>query len=131
VSEPDDAEGPSTRELGQHGERRAAAWLEAHGLAILDGNVTIAGAEIDLVARDPGEPEPGEPWTIVFVEVRGRSDDRRGHPLETIDARKQARVRRAATAWLVERDLWERVAVRFDVIGLVGEGDPIWLRDAF
>ncbi len=128
--------GPSTRELGQHGERRAAAHLERHGLAILDGNVTIAGAEIDLIARDPAEadPEPdgsGSVWTCVFVEVRGRSDDRLGHPLETIDARKQARVRRAATAWLIERDLWERVAVRFDVIALVGDEDPVWLRDAF
>jgi putative endonuclease len=102
--------------------------LEQHGLAILDRNVTLAGAEIDLIARDPAESEP---WTCVFVEVRGRSDDRRGHPLETIDARKQARVRRAATAWLIERGLWERVAVRFDVIALVGDDDPLWLRDAF
>jgi putative endonuclease len=125
------APAPSTRDLGQRGERRAAAWLEQHGLAILDGNVTLAGAEIDLIARDPAEPELGEPWTCVFVEVRGRSDDRLGHPLETIDARKQARVRRAATAWLVGRDLWERVAVRFDVIALVGDDDPLWLRDAF
>jgi putative endonuclease len=123
-----DDPGPSTRDLGQLGERRAEAWLERHGLAILDRNVTLAGAEIDLIARDPAESEP---WTCVFVEVRGRSDDRRGHPLETIDARKQARVRRAATAWLIERGLWERIAVRFDVIALVGDHDPLWLRDAF
>lgn len=91
----------------------------------------LAGAEIDLIARDPGEVEPGEPWVCVFVEVRGRSDDRLGHPLETIDARKRSRVRRAATAWLIEHDLWDRVAVRFDVIALVGDDDPLWLRDAF
>jgi putative endonuclease len=100
-------------------------------LEIVASNVTCAGAEIDLIARDPAEPEPDEPWTCVFVEVRGRSDDRLGHPLETIDDRKQARVRRAATAWLIEHDLWERVAVRFDVIALVGDDDPLWLRDAF
>jgi putative endonuclease len=132
--EDEDEPAASTRDLGQRGERRAAAWLEQHGLAILDGNVTLAGAEIDLIARDPAEPEfagSDEPWTCVFVEVRGRSDDRLGHPLETIDARKQARVRRAATAWLVGHDLWERVAVRFDVIALVGDDDPLWLRDAF
>jgi putative endonuclease len=121
----------STRDVGQLGERRAAAWLERHGLAILASNVTAAGAEIDLIARDPAESEPDEAWTCVFVEVRGRSDDRRGHPLETIDARKRARVRRAATAWLIERGLWDRVAVRFDVIALVGDDDPLWVRDAF
>ena len=26
---------------------------------------------------------------------------------------------------------WDRVAVRFDAIALVGDDDPIWLRDAF
>jgi len=128
----DDDAGPSTRDRGQLGERWAAAWLERHGLAIIDANVTLAGAEIDLVARDPADAdELGEAWTCVFIEVRGRSDDRLGHPLETIDLRKQARVRRAASAWLIGRDLWERVAVRFDVIALVGDDDPIWLRDAF
>ena len=96
-----------------------------HGLEILARNVTAAGVEIDLIVRD------GE--AIVFVEVRGRRDDRLGHPFETVDARKQARLRRGATGWLVANDLWERVATRFDVVALVGD-DPVaieWLRDAF
>jgi putative endonuclease len=87
--------------------------------------VTAAGVEIDLIGRD------GE--TIVFVEVRGRRDDRLGHPFETVDARKRARLRRGATGWLVANDLWERVATRFDVVAIVGD-DPCtieWLRDAF
>jgi putative endonuclease len=119
----DESSSTSTRVLGQIGERRAADWLEQHGLEILAANETLAGAELDLVAQDDD--------TIVFVEVRGRSDDHHGHPLETIDARKQARVRRAATAWLIREGLWERVPVRFDVVALVGEDDPLWLRDAF
>lgn len=113
----------STRERGRAGEDRAAAFLIDHGVEILERNVTCAGAELDLVVRE------GE--TIVFVEVRGRSRDDHGHPFETVDARKQGRLRRGATAWLVARDLWERVAVRFDVIALVGDEDPQWLRDAF
>lgn len=115
----------STRTRGQQGEERAADHLIRGGLEILARNVTAAGAELDLIARD------GE--TIVFIEVRKRSDDLRGHPLETVDARKQARVRRAATGWLVAQGLWERVAVRFDVIAIVGDDDPRvdWLRDAF
>jgi putative endonuclease len=112
----------STRERGRAGEDRAAAFLIAQGLEILERNVTCAGAELDLVARD------GD--AIVFVEVRGRSDDHRGHPFETVDARKQARVRRGATGWLVRQNLWERVAVRFDVVALVG-GELEWLKDAF
>jgi putative endonuclease len=116
---------PSTRERGQRGEDRAAEHLLRHGLEILERNVTAAGAEIDLIARD------GE--TIVFIEVRKRSDDLRGHPLETIDTRKQARVRRGATGWLIARGLWDRVAVRFDAVAIVGDDDQQieWLRDVF
>ncbi|HLT36804.1 MAG TPA: YraN family protein [Enhygromyxa sp.] len=112
----------STRARGQQGEQRAADHLSRCGLEILARNITAAGAELDLIARD------GE--TVVFVEVRKRSDDLRGHPLETIDARKQARIRRGATGWLVAQGLWERVAVRFDVVAIVGD-DIEWLRDAF
>lgn len=118
----------STRVRGQHGEEQAAAHLLRCGLEILARNVKAAGAELDLIARD------GE--TIVFVEVRKRSDDRLGHPLETIDARKQSRVRRGATGWLIAQGLWERVAVRFDVVTIVGDDrddDPRveWLANAF
>lgn len=92
------------------------------GLEILARNVTHAGAEIDLVARDDE--------TIVFVEVRGRRHAHHGHPFETVDARKQARLRRGATGYLVAHGLWERVPVRFDVIAIVDD-EVDWLRDAF
>ncbi len=113
---------PSTRERGQRGEDRAADYLVRRGLEVLERNVTAAGAELDLVCR------AGD--TLVFVEVRGRSDDRLGHPLETVDARKQARIRRGATGWLVARGLWERVPVRFDVVAIVRD-DVEWIQDAF
>ncbi|NVB37846.1 YraN family protein [Pseudenhygromyxa sp. WMMC2535] len=116
-----------TRARGQDGEQRAAELLRRAGLEILACNVSLARAEIDLIAREEGE---GGEVTVVFVEVRGRADDRRGHPFETIDARKQARVRRAASAWLIRQGLWERVAVRFDAVAVVGERLE-WLRDAF
>ena len=113
----------STRARGQRAEQRAADHLSRRGLEILAHNVTAAGAELDLIARD------GQ--TIVFVEVRKRSDDRLGHPLETIDARKQARIRRGATGWLITQGLWERVPVRFDVVAIVGDERVEWLVNAF
>ncbi len=119
-----------TRSRGAQNETRAAAHLSAAGLEILDRNVTLAGAELDLVACERGEDGL---CTLVFVEVRSRASARRGHPLETVGARKQARVIRAAKAWLSGRGLWERVAVRFDVVGLVGRDEPeiCWIRGAF
>ena len=112
----------STRDRGRAGEDRAAALLLEQGLELLARNVTSFGAELDIIARD------GE--TIVFVEVRSRADADRGHPFETIDARKQARLRRGASGWLIERELWERVPVRFDAIAIVGE-DLEWLKNCF
>jgi putative endonuclease len=125
LSETDDTRNASTRDKGRAGEDRAALFLSARGIEIVARNVIAAGVEIDLIVRDAE--------TIVFVEVRGRSDVRLGHPFETVDARKQARLRRGATGWLVANDLWERVATRFDVIAIVGDDDAMieWLRNAF
>jgi putative endonuclease len=122
---------PSTRAKGQRVEAAVALHLERHGHAIVARNVAIGGAELDLVARDLDAPEE----TLVFVEVRSRRDDERGSPLETVDALKQRKLVRGATAWLVAQDLWEKVAVRFDVVGVTSpsgaEARLEWIRDAF
>lgn len=128
-------ERPSTRTRGRASEDLAASYLESRGLVICDRNVTLAGAELDLVARVEPATER-DPTTIVFVEVRSRTDTRAGHPLETIGPAKQARLRRAATAWLIQADLWERVAVRFDVVAIVLGTDEqapeiTWIAGAF
>ena len=124
----------STRARGDANEDLAASFLEARGLIVCERNVTLAGAELDLVVHLPGEP--GEPDTVVFVEVRSRFDDRAGHPLETIGPTKRRKIVRAATAWLVRASLWEQVAVRFDVVAIVfGTEDKApeitWIAGAF
>lgn len=100
-------------------EARVADYLSGRGLRILERNVERAGGEIDLIALDLRLEDP----EYVFVEVRARSRLDRGSPLETVGVAKQRHVIRAATAWLVERELWETVAVRFDVVGVtIGDG---------
>lgn len=122
----------STRDRGRAAERAAADHLEAHGLRVVDRNFEAAGAELDLVAHDDATPP-----TYVFVEVRSRSSREHGSPLETVDRRKQQRVIRSATAWLVQHELWERVEVRFDVVAVeldpqgAPAGEPTWIRGAF
>lgn len=129
------AEPISTRLRGQIGEDLAACHLEAHGLVVLSRNVRAGGVELDLVAHAPaGSEDPLD--TVVFVEVRSRSDELSGLPEETVDLRKRARLRRGAAAWLVEKGLWEQVAVRFDVVGVLfrpNEEAPqiTWIRGAF
>lgn len=127
----------STRARGNASEDLAVSFLEARGLVVCERNVTLAGAEIDLIAHLPGEA--GAPDTVVFVEVRSRLDDRAGHPVETVGPAKQRRIVRAATAWLVHASLWEQVAVRFDVVAIIfGDSDAndkapeiTWIAGAF
>lgn len=94
---------------GRAAEDAACEELRRAGYQILERNVRLAGAELDVVARD------GD--AVVFVEVRSRSSRRRGAPLETIGWEKQRRVARAAAAYLARHRL-EGVPARFDVVGV-------------
>ena len=56
--------------------------------------------------------------TCVFVEVRSRTGEESGHPLETVDQRKQAQIIRTARLYLDETPT-VAAAYRFDVVGVV------------
>ena len=99
---------PTSPQPRDPSERRAARWYRLRGYRILDTNCWLAGAEIDVVAR--------RGRVVVFCEVKSKSGDGFGDPLEMVDARKVARVRRAATAWLARHPELDGLDVRFDVI---------------
>ena len=109
------------QELGRRAEELVAAWLLADGWEIVARNVRVAGlrGELDLVAVD------GD--ALVFVEVKAR---RAGSvagpetPALAVDARKQAKIRSLAAAWLRERgyDVPPHRELRFDVVGLRLDG---------
>ena len=67
------------------------------GWRILAQNVHAGRSELDIVAVDPGPPA-----RLVVVEVRSRGSRAWGLPEETVDRRKQARLR-AGFARLLER----------------------------
>ena len=89
-------------------ERRAAWWYRLHGYRILDTNVWLGGGELDIVAR--------RGRCLVFCEVKSKTGDGFGDPLEMVGAVKARRVRRAAEAWLARHPEAQGLAVRFDVI---------------
>lgn len=98
--------------LGRHAESLAAAFLEGLGFRIIARNWRQYGAdagELDLVADDGG--------ACVFVEVRSRTGEAQGHPLEAITAHKRARVIRAARLYLAA-ETPSAEAYRFDVVGV-------------
>ncbi|PRX95618.1 putative endonuclease [Allonocardiopsis opalescens] len=101
------AAGP--RELGRLGEEFAARHLRSLGMRILDRNWRCPAGEIDIVARCGAK--------LVVCEVKTRSGTRYGSPLEAVDARRVARLRRLGALWRAERSV--RGRLRIDVIGLL------------
>jgi putative endonuclease len=80
-------------------------------MVILGRNVRTRYGELDLVARD------GD--TVVFVEVRSRTQTAHGDPLETVSRAKQGRVTRMARWYLAAHHLPADTYCRFDVVGVV------------
>jgi putative endonuclease len=106
------------RALGKRAERAARAHLVDQGFEIFGANVRVGRYEIDLLARDQS--------VVVVVEVRARGPGSLVRPLDTVDARKRARLRMAAKRlWLdrFARDLrfdrmrFDCVAVTLDAAG--------------
>lgn len=83
------------RELGDHGERIVTEALVARGLRIVARNARTRFGELDLIARD------GRGY--VFVEVKTRRASSFVAAAEAVDARKLARLRSLALAWLAEQ----------------------------
>ena len=113
------------RERGRDIEARVRDFLIERGLEPLASNWRCRVGEIDLVMRDPA-PLPELPaerrGTVVFVEVRYRRHHALGGGLASVDARKRARLRRAALAWLQRHGDIDRPA-RIDVVA-VGPRTP-------
>lgn len=106
----------SGRRVGERGERLGAAFLERAGWRILDRNFRVGHGEIDLVARC------GE--VVAFVEVKTRSGDGFGHPLESITYRKRVEIGRVAASWIMRFGTPGSV-YRFDALAVsVRRGRP-------
>jgi putative endonuclease len=95
--------------LGASAEALAASLLERQGYRLLARNYRCAVGELDLVARDGSE--------IVFVEVRARQVGSMVGPEESITARKQQRVLRAAEHYLSTQGMHD-AAWRVDVVAV-------------
>ena len=114
------------RARGDAVERAARQLLLDAGLQDVARNVNFRVGELDLVMRDRD--------CVVFVEVRYRRDARFGGGAASVDARKQAKLVRAAQVFLLRQPALARLPCRFDVIEAEGEPDaPVlrWIRAAF
>ncbi len=99
--------------LGELGEDAACRELERRGYAILARRFRTRHGELDIIARE------GD--VLVFVEVKTRSSDVFGGPLDAVTARKQRKLGRMALEYIARSRL-SGVACRFDVVGVLRRG---------
>jgi putative endonuclease len=97
---------------GKRAEQRAVWWYRMRGYRILATNAWVAGYELDIIVRRGRR--------LVFCEVKEKSGERFGDPLEMVDDEKQRRLRLAADAWLVRHPETAGLQVSFDVIAVRG-----------
>ncbi len=95
--------------LGKTGEDIACRELRRRGYEILTRRFRTRLGELDIVARDGA--------TIVFVEVKTRTNANFGTPSEAVTALKQRKVWLMATDYLHRQGLHDRPC-RFDVVAI-------------
>src|SRR6478672_7850212 len=84
------------RLLGERGETIAARHLVSRGMELVDRNWRCDAGEIDLVLRDGR--------VLVICEVKTRTSEAFGTPLESVSRAKAERLRRLAGRWLRAHD---------------------------
>ncbi len=95
--------------LGKSGEDIACRELRRRGYEILTRRFRTRLGELDIVARDGA--------TIVFVEVKTRTNANFGTPSEAVTALKQRKVWLMATDYLHRQGLHDHPC-RFDVVAI-------------
>jgi putative endonuclease len=112
--------------LGARGEKLAAKVLKSAGCRILARSYRCPSGEADLIAL------AGD--TLVFAEVKTRSDDSFVSPESAVDGRKRQKYRRVAQYYVV-RTGRDDLSIRFDIIAITirpgGKPEIRHLVDAF
>jgi putative endonuclease len=100
------------RRLGPDAERRVRLYFRVRGYRILAANAWAGGNELDLVVRRGNR--------IVVCEVKAKSGDGFGDPIEMITEEKARRVRRAAEAWLAAHQELRDCDVALEAVAVRG-----------
>lgn len=116
----------TSKQSGSQWEKTAESFLQSHGLKLLQRNFSSRFGEIDLIMEDEK--------TIVFIEVKYRSDNQHGSGADAVTFQKQGRISRTAAWFLAKNPRRAEQFCRFDVISI----NPFkkdqginWIKDAF
>lgn len=113
------------QQLGLRGEELAASELQRRGYVLVERRYRSRFGEIDIIAKDGA--------TVVFVEVKTKTDSRFGDPAEMVTAQKQRRLVSMAEEYAAGHQL-HATPCRFDVVAVDASMAPPKItiyKDAF
>ena len=114
--------------VGDRYENKAAEMISAEGLLILSRNFSAKTGEIDIIALDA--------QSLVFIEVRARSNPYFLSAAASVDRRKQLKILRTAQVFRQRNQQLAHLPCRFDVIAFEARQSRHnhthrWIRSAF
>lgn len=95
------------KKFGKEGEDYATSYLEEQGYKILERNFACKTGEIDIIAEENG--------TIIFIEIKSRTNLEYGLPSEAVTEAKLKHIYRSAEYYLMKKHLYN-IDTRIDVI---------------
>jgi putative endonuclease len=102
----------SSKRLGAEAERRVRRHFLLRGYRVLATNVWAGGNELDLIVRRGDR--------LLFCEVKAKSGEGFGAPVEAVTAEKVRRVRRAAEGWLAARPELAGLEIALEAVAVRG-----------
>ncbi|MBI3396562.1 MAG: YraN family protein [Spirochaetia bacterium] len=103
------------RRFRHAGEEKALEFFENSGHKLLRHNYHTGGCEVDLITQD-------STGTVHFIEVKAWKQSDIKHPLEALDAKKRAGMRRAARLYLLEAGLNDDRQISMDLLWIQPDG---------
>ena len=100
-------------QVGRTGEEIARRFLQSKGYKIIEQNYRTKYAEIDIVAK--------KGKTVVFVEVRTKTNEQFGTPEETFNYKKMQKLQKNAAAY-ISRMCWKGL-YQIDAICVLLDGN--------
>lgn len=100
--------------LGKIGEDIVCNYLQSNGYRVIDRNVYLLHGELDIVAV--------KQTILVFIEVKTRTSDYFGEPIESVTPRKLLVLSRTALAYSQSHPRLPK-QLRLDVVSLIVDQD--------
>lgn len=102
---------------GKNGENLAAEYLEKKGFTIIEKNWRYSRiGEIDIIAAHND--------SLVFVEVKTRTSQAFGHPIEAISPQKLRTIQKLAELYMMTNNIKKYDRFRIDVVGILTGNPP-------